>query len=91
MAPLIALIGVTLFTRLVGQLSFAPSLRRGVAALFTITASAHFVGYREDLMRMVPPFFWGPVILGHPDRHGGARRGSRHPYPPKRGAQPQYA
>ena len=70
MAPLIALVVVTLLARLAGwrQLgrgyfaTMSGSLRAGVAAMFLLTGVAHFVGLREDLMRMVPPAFGAPAL-----------------------------
>ena len=68
MAPLIALIVVTLLARLAGSkglgrgqlATLSGALRPGVAALFVLTGVAHFVGLRDDLIKMVPPMF------GHP-------------------------
>jgi uncharacterized membrane protein len=70
LAPLIALIVVTLLARLagwrgLGRGAFATlsgSLRAGVAAMFVLTGVAHFVGLRADLMRMVPPIFGNPGL-----------------------------
>jgi uncharacterized membrane protein len=68
MAPLIALIVVTALARLAGALkldrgwfqTLPAALCAGVAALFLLTGGAHFIGLREDLMRMVPPAFGNP-------------------------------
>ena len=68
MAPLIALISVTLLARLAGALKIArgffstlpAALCAGVAAMFLLTGGAHFIGLREDLMRMVPPALGNP-------------------------------
>ncbi len=38
-------------------------LRLALAAMFLLTASAHFGGRRADLVRMVPPFFPRPELL----------------------------
>lgn len=38
-------------------------LRLSVALLFVATGSAHFMGLREDLVRMVPPFLPSPELL----------------------------
>lgn len=66
MVPLLSLICATLIARLIAAFN-APrrqawrwALRWGVAALFTVTANAHFIWYREDLIRMVPPVFGVP-------------------------------
>jgi uncharacterized membrane protein len=68
MAPLIALVVVTLFARLAGVLKFlrgrfgtlSDALCPGVAALFLMTGGAHFIGLRDDMIRMVPPMFGNP-------------------------------
>jgi uncharacterized membrane protein len=61
MAPAIVLVVVTLLARASGALG-APlvnhwpgALRVGVAAMFLLTASAHWGRMRADLVRMVPP------------------------------------
>jgi uncharacterized membrane protein len=68
MAPLIALIVVTLLARIAGTLKLArghfttwsDALCLGVAAMFLLTGGAHFIGLREDMIRMVPPAFGNP-------------------------------
>jgi uncharacterized membrane protein len=68
MAPLIALVVVTLLARMAGALklslghfmSWPAALCPGVAALFLLTGGAHFIGLREDMIRMVPPAFGNP-------------------------------
>src|SRR5262249_6135864 len=68
MAPLIALIVVTLLARLTGALkldrgyfaTLPAALCAGVAAMFLLTAGAHFIGLRADLVRMVPPGLGNP-------------------------------
>ncbi|SDR90020.1 DoxX family protein [Microlunatus soli] len=61
MEPLIALVGVTIAVRAAGALgvrrfrSWTVALRGGVAAMFTLTGVAHFVGMRQELIAMVPP------------------------------------
>jgi uncharacterized membrane protein len=66
MAPLIALVVVTLGARLYGFRkggrfgTVSGALTAGVAAMFTLTGIAHFTGLREDMIKMVPPAF------GHP-------------------------
>ena len=70
MAPIIALVLVTLLARLAGWRklgrdyfsSWSGALRAGVAALFLVTGTAHFVGLRADLMAMVPPVFGNPGL-----------------------------
>jgi uncharacterized membrane protein len=70
MAPLIALVVVTLLARLAGARGLAGgtfatwsgSLRAGVAALFLMTGAAHFIGLRDDLIKMVPPVFGNPGL-----------------------------
>jgi uncharacterized membrane protein len=67
-APLIALVVVTLLARIAGAFNFAggrfrslsDALCAGVAALFLMTGGAHFIGLRDDMMRMVPPAFGNP-------------------------------
>jgi uncharacterized membrane protein len=69
MAPFIALVGSFLLFRALGALgvstfrSWSRSLRWALAAMFLLTASAHFGGRRPDLVRMVPPLFPAPEIL----------------------------
>ncbi len=68
MAPLIALIVVTMLARLAGTLKLSrgyfatlpEALCAGVAAMFLLTGGAHFIGLRNDLMRMVPPALGNP-------------------------------
>ncbi len=68
MAPLIALVAVTLLARLTGALklergyfaTWPAALCAGVAAMFLLTGGAHFVGLRADMIRMVPPAFGNP-------------------------------
>lgn len=61
MAPLIALVAGTAVARLAGLLGVAaldgwhPALRVGLALMFLLTASAHFLSRRADLIAMVPP------------------------------------
>ena len=70
MAPLIALVVVTLLARLAGARGLAGgifatwsgALRAGVAALFLMTGAAHFIGLRADLIKMVPPVFGNPGL-----------------------------
>ncbi len=69
MAPLIALVGSFLVLRSLGALgarslrSPVLALRLAVAAMFLLTASAHFDAHRQDLVRMVPPGFPDPGLL----------------------------
>lgn len=68
MAPIITLIVVTAVARLVGSFTWGrgyfatwpAALCAGVAAMFLLTGGAHFVGLRDDLIRMVPPVFGNP-------------------------------
>lgn len=71
MAPLIVLIVVTGLARLAGWLhatdwlnSWPHAARIGLAAMFTLTASAHFLSPRRDgLIAMVPPRLPNPAAL----------------------------
>ncbi|CRK59415.1 hypothetical protein [Alloactinosynnema sp. L-07] len=69
MAPLIILIVTTLALFALGRVGVRPlrpwpnPLRGGVAAMFTATGIAHFVGMREELIRMVPPDLPAPALL----------------------------
>ncbi|WFF02874.1 DoxX family membrane protein [Micromonospora sp. WMMD964] len=70
MAPLIALLVGTTLARLAGLAGVSaldgwhPALRVGLAAMFTLTAVAHFVGERRaDLIAMVPPRLPRPGLL----------------------------
>jgi uncharacterized membrane protein len=69
MEPLITLVSVTLLLRVIGAAgvrrlrSWPFALRGGVAAMFTLTGVAHFVGMREQIIAMVPPFLPAPELL----------------------------
>ncbi|MEU4478558.1 DoxX family membrane protein [Micromonospora sp. NPDC023966] len=69
MAPLIALVAGTAAARLAGLLGVAaldgwhPALRVGLALMFLLTASAHFLSRRADLIAMVPPRLPRPGLL----------------------------
>lgn len=70
MAPIIVLIVVTLLVRLVGHFGVMglrdgrAAVRSGLAAMFLLTASAHFVGsMRSDLVAMVPPWVPGAEFM----------------------------
>ncbi|MFJ4651252.1 DoxX family protein [Nocardia sp. NPDC088792] len=71
MAPLIVLFVVTGVTRFVGWLGFTAwldswphTVRLGLAAMFALTASAHFLPPRRDaLIAMVPPRLPAPARL----------------------------
>ncbi|MGW4246655.1 DoxX family protein [Nocardia sp. NPDC004722] len=71
MAPLIVLIVVTGLARLAGWLhaadwldSWPHAARIGLAAMFALTASAHFLQPRRDgLIAMVPPRLPNPAAL----------------------------
>ncbi|WP_117210816.1 DoxX family protein [Allorhizocola rhizosphaerae] len=63
MAPLIALVSGFAVSKLFG-LPWAESLRGGLALMFLVTASAHFVPkMRADLIAMVPPSLPRPDLL----------------------------
>lgn len=62
MAPLIILIVVTLVL-LAARVRWPVALRGGLAAMFTATGVAHFVGMREQLIDMVPPGLPAPELL----------------------------
>jgi uncharacterized membrane protein len=69
MEPLITLVAVTLVLLAIGALGvrrlrpWPVALRGGLAAMFTLTGVAHFVGMREELIAMVPPFLPAPELL----------------------------
>jgi uncharacterized membrane protein len=69
MAPLITLLAVTLLLRAAGAAGVRPlrswytSLRGGLAAMFTLTGTAHFNETRGDLVAMVPPALPYPELL----------------------------
>jgi uncharacterized membrane protein len=69
MEPLITLIAVTLLLLAIGAAGVrrlrprSVALRGGLAAMFTLTGVAHFVGMREALIEMVPPFLPAPELL----------------------------
>src|SRR5262245_32718967 len=69
MEPVIALIGVTLVVFIVNTVrlgrpgGFETALRAGVAAMFTLTGAAHFVGMRADIVAMVPPWMPAPEAI----------------------------
>ncbi|GAB3572863.1 hypothetical protein GCM10027445_31090 [Amycolatopsis endophytica] len=69
MAPLVILVLVTLVLTGAGAAGvrwlrpWQMALRGGVAAMFTATGVAHFVGMREQLISMVPPGLPAPGLL----------------------------
>ena len=69
MQPLIVLVTVTLLLRVVGAAgatglgSWPAALRGGLAAMFVLTGTSHFVGMREELISMVPPVLPEPGLL----------------------------
>ncbi|MGW4346812.1 DoxX family protein [Streptomyces sp. NPDC004690] len=70
MEPLITLVAVTGLLLLAGVLGAARTVRRpvvalrgGLAAMFALTGSAHFVGMREEVVAMVPPALPCPGLL----------------------------
>lgn len=69
MAPLVILVVVTLVLAGAGAAGvpwlrpWQMALRGGVAAMFTATGVAHFVGLREQMISMVPPALPAPGLL----------------------------
>jgi uncharacterized membrane protein len=69
MEPLIALVGVTVIVFIVNKAwlrrprGFEIALRTGVAAMFTLTGLAHFIGMRADLIAMVPDWIPAPAAI----------------------------
>lgn len=69
MEPLIALVAVTLVLLTLGALGvkrlrpWVVPLRYGLATMFLMTGGAHFIGLREELIRMVPPMLPAPGLL----------------------------
>lgn len=69
MAPLVILIAVTLVLIAAGRFGIerlqdpAAALRGGLAAMFTATGLAHFIGMRQELIAMVPPGLPAPGML----------------------------
>ncbi|MFY1824897.1 hypothetical protein ACN47A_03210 [Myxococcus fulvus] len=69
MEPFIALIVVTLVLLLLGRMGvtrlrpWVVPLRGGLATMFLMTGGAHFIGMREELIRMVPPLLPEPGLI----------------------------
>ncbi|MFV2196698.1 DoxX family membrane protein [Nocardiopsis sp. LOL_012] len=69
MEPLITLATVTLLLRAAGALgvralrAWPVALRGGLAAMFALTGTVHFVGMRGELVAMVPPALPAPGLL----------------------------
>jgi len=69
MAPLIVFVVVTAGIHIAGRAGvrrlrpWPVALRGGLAALFTTTGIAHFVGMRAELIAMVPPGLPDPALL----------------------------
>ncbi|MDQ0378489.1 DoxX family protein [Amycolatopsis thermophila] len=69
MAPIVILVVVTLVLAGAGAAGvpwlrpWQVALRGGVAAMFTATGVAHFVGLREQMISMVPPALPAPGLL----------------------------
>jgi uncharacterized membrane protein len=67
MEPLITLLVVVTLTRLSRLRSrhsgWHTPLRVGLAAMFLLTAGAHFIGMRDELVAMVPPALPEPGLL----------------------------
>jgi uncharacterized membrane protein len=68
-APLIVLVVVAVFARLIGQLGvahlrdWAASTRVGLAVMLCFTAAAHFNSMRADMVAMVPPSVPNPEFM----------------------------
>ncbi|MGI5133025.1 DoxX family protein [Pseudonocardia sp. CA-107938] len=62
MEPLIVLVAVTALLTVAGRPP-ALALRYGLAAMFPLTGGAHFIGLREELIAMVPPWLPAPDLL----------------------------
>ncbi|MFJ9818633.1 hypothetical protein ACIRU3_25915 [Streptomyces sp. NPDC101151] len=69
MEPVIALVGVTIVVYVANRIwrrtprGLEIALRAGVAAMFTLTGLAHFVGMRADLIAMVPDWLSAPGAI----------------------------
>jgi uncharacterized membrane protein len=69
MAPAVLLVAATLIFRGLGALgvgafaTWLDSARVALALMFLFTAAAHFNRMKEDLIRMVPPWFPDPRTL----------------------------
>ncbi|MCE9668102.1 DoxX family protein [Myxococcus stipitatus] len=69
MEPFIALVAVTLVLHTLGTLGverlrpWVVPVRGGLATMFLMTGGAHFIGMREELIRMVPPLLPAPGFL----------------------------
>ncbi|MET7731998.1 hypothetical protein ABZT02_11590 [Streptomyces sp. NPDC005402] len=69
MEPLVALVAVTGVLLLAGALGVVrlrrpiAALRGGLAAMFTLTGAAHFIGMREEIIAMVPSALPAPGLL----------------------------
>jgi uncharacterized membrane protein len=69
MAPLIVFVVLTAGIHIAGRAGvrrlrpWPVALRGGLAALFTTTGIAHFVGMRAELIAMVPPGLPDPALL----------------------------
>jgi uncharacterized membrane protein len=69
MEPLITLVAVTAVLLGAGALGvralrpWPVALRGGLAAMFTLTGTVHFVWMREELIAMVPPALPAPGLL----------------------------
>ncbi|MCO1578517.1 hypothetical protein M8C13_22445 [Crossiella sp. SN42] len=69
MAPLVILVVVTAGLWVAGRAGvralrpWTVPLRGGLAAMFTATGLAHFIGLRQELIAMVPPALPAPELL----------------------------
>jgi len=67
--PFLVLLTITLLTRAIGAVGVTAlenwilCLRTGLAAMFLLTASAHWGKRRQDLIAMVPPAFPRPDLI----------------------------
>ncbi|WP_447008428.1 DoxX family protein [Saccharothrix isguenensis] len=62
MAPFVVLIVVSA-ALLLFRKHWSVALRGGLAAMFSLTAGAHFIGMRDELIAMVPPALPEPGLL----------------------------
>lgn len=69
MAPLLVLVAVTVGLRYgsrwraPGGATWPTAARFGLAAMFAVTGTSHFIGMREEMVEMVPPGLPQPELL----------------------------
>src|SRR5699024_3608520 len=69
MAPLLSLLLTTALVRVIAHVSrpglkpWPRAIRGGLAVMFTVTGISHFVGMRDALVAMVPPWLPGAAAL----------------------------